>query len=467
MAYLLCLTSGGGVPVFSRSMGDLKPLPFPVIGSLNGVHMFGAAQDAVLQSSLTDHGKIVWKMFENSLTLILVTDDDGAHHDHHMLHFLDLVFNAVVLLCGVEDIVSLSNRNVERLKKEVKLSLNLIDYMLRNGQLDATTSMADLTRGVDVVLAPNFSHLQPVLDTFTSAASSPYGCILIYNRVALATERWWALPSLEQTLLLLLVAALPHASSRDLPVFLPIGSPKIAHRLLTFHLMSGVEICVICGPEPSLATLQPDIERFWRPTFENLRNLSRLTPRFIPESLSLDPNLLGFVLVNTAQNQCLWTVQPSYDERPLSDHNLPTSARLHFLRSYYKKLVGEIFPLRHCHVTSDVASGNSDEESSRDPSSTEPAEETLKTQKKEDSTSSNEDNPWGKGIVETAYGKHQIAETYRCADDHKCYAINAPPYQFFLLFSPTIPTYALRSVSHKTFELLMSQGSTGKNKPKG
>ena len=94
MAYLLCLTSGGGVPVFSRSMGDLKPLPFPVIGSLNGVHMFGAAQDAVLQSSLTEHGKIVWKMFENALTLILVTDDDGANHDQHMLHFLDLVFNA-------------------------------------------------------------------------------------------------------------------------------------------------------------------------------------------------------------------------------------------------------------------------------------------------------------------------------------------------------------------------------------
>ena len=94
MAYLLCLTSGGGVPVFSRSKGDLKPLPFPVIGGLNGVHMFGAAQDALLQSSLTEHGKIVWKMFENSLTLILVTDDDGANHDHHMLHFLDLVFNA-------------------------------------------------------------------------------------------------------------------------------------------------------------------------------------------------------------------------------------------------------------------------------------------------------------------------------------------------------------------------------------
>ena len=80
---------------------------------------------------------------------------------------------------------------------------------------------------------------QPILDSFSSAASSPYGCILVHNRVALATERWWALPPLEQTLLLLLVAALPHASARDLPVFLPIGSPKIAHRLLTFHLMTG------------------------------------------------------------------------------------------------------------------------------------------------------------------------------------------------------------------------------------
>ena len=101
----------------------------------------------------------------------------------------------------------------------------------------------------------------------------------------------------------------------------------------------------------------------------------------------------------------------------------------HFIILQNRKLVGEIFPLRRCHVTSDVASGNSDEESLRDPASIEPAEETLKTQKEEDSTSSNEDNPWGKGIVETAYGKHQIAETYRCADDHKCYAINAPPYQ--------------------------------------
>jgi len=456
MAYLLCLTSGGGVPVFSRSKGDLKPLPFPVIGSLNGVHMFGAAQDAVLQSSLTEHGKIVWKMYENSLTLILVTDDDGANHDLHMLHFLDLVFNAVVLLCGIEDIVSLSNRNVERLKKEVKLSLTLIDFMLRNGQLDNNTSMADLTNGVDVLLAPDVSHLQPVLDSFTSSASSPYGCVLVRNRVALATERWWALPSLEQILLLLLVAALPHSSARDLPVFLPIGSPKIAHRLLTFHLMTGVEICVICGPEPSLASLQPNVERFWRPAFESLRNLSRVAPRFIAESISLDPNLLGFVLVNSAQNQCLWTVQPSFDDRSISGHSLPISARLQILRSYYKKLVGELFPLGRDGDSASTPSSASAEDSSGETASENPPE------KEEE-----EDNPWGRGCVETPHGKHQIAETYRCADDHKCYAINAPPYQFLLLFSPSIPTYALRSVAHKTFELMLNHGSTGKNKPKG
>ena len=66
----------------------------------------------------------------------------------------------MVLLCGVEDIVSLSTRNVERLKKEVKLSLTLVDYLLRNGQFDGSTSMADITDGVDIVLAPGYSQLQ-------------------------------------------------------------------------------------------------------------------------------------------------------------------------------------------------------------------------------------------------------------------------------------------------------------------
>jgi len=235
--------------------------------------------------------------------------------------------------------------------------------------------------------------------------------------------------------------------------------------------MAGVEICVICGPEPSLSSLHPEIQKLWRPTFESLRSMTRIAPRFISESITLDPNLLGLMLVNTTQNQCLWTVQPSFDERSLAGHGLSPSMRLLILRTYYKKLVGELFPLGRPVESPDSASTGAESRSdpAQDITSTIKTNSTLSETSCKTSTrrSQKHDNPWGKGFVETSLGKHQIAETFRCADDHKCYAINAPPYQLFLLFSNLIPTYALRSVSHKTFEVLMSHGSTGKNKPKG
>lgn len=469
------------MPIFSRSKGDLKPLPFPVIGSLNGVHMFGAAQDAILKSSLTEHGKIVWKMFEEALTLIVVTDD-CANHDKHMTHFLDLVFNAVVLLCGLEDILSLCNRNVERLKKEVKLSLTLVDHILRNGQSDINTSMCDLTRAVDVLYSPDHSHLQPVLDSFTSAAMSPYGCLMVHNRLSLATERWWALPSLEQTLLLLLMSSLPYSNARDIPVFLPIGSPKIAHRLLTFHLLSGVEVAVICGPQPTLTSLQTEVERFWRPNFESIRSLSRLVPRFIPEAIQLDNSVLGFLLINTEQSQTLWTIQPFSDERRFSG-NLPNAAtRMDVLRSFYKQTVGQLFPLPESLVQDEPTKAHPTEfdlngEEAAPPVVVSNQANNKDNHDKESSTDSSfngdQDNPLGKGMLETPLGKHQIAETYQCANNYKCYAIHAPPYQFFVMFACSLPTYAMRSVAHRTFEDLLSQegmkgGITGgKYKPKG
>lgn len=38
-------------------------LPFPVIGSLNGVSMFASNQDASLLNTVTDDAKVVWKVF--------------------------------------------------------------------------------------------------------------------------------------------------------------------------------------------------------------------------------------------------------------------------------------------------------------------------------------------------------------------------------------------------------------------
>ncbi|KAJ8298694.1 hypothetical protein KUTeg_022754 [Tegillarca granosa] len=46
-------------------------LPFPVIGSLNGVHMFGDNHDISLLSTTTDDSKIVWRVFHDSWVMAM------------------------------------------------------------------------------------------------------------------------------------------------------------------------------------------------------------------------------------------------------------------------------------------------------------------------------------------------------------------------------------------------------------
>ena len=50
--------------------------------------------------------------------MILIASDDQAD-DCHLNHILTLVFDAMVLLCGQEDLVNI--KNVERFKKEIKV----------------------------------------------------------------------------------------------------------------------------------------------------------------------------------------------------------------------------------------------------------------------------------------------------------------------------------------------------------
>lgn len=43
----------------------LPQLPFPVVGSLNGVHMFAKNQDVSLLKTMTNDATVVWKDFHD------------------------------------------------------------------------------------------------------------------------------------------------------------------------------------------------------------------------------------------------------------------------------------------------------------------------------------------------------------------------------------------------------------------
>ncbi|XP_078093409.1 protein fuzzy homolog [Mustelus asterias] len=285
---LLCLATSSGVPLYCRSKGESRQLPFSVIGSLNGVHMFGSNQNVLLTSTRTDNTRVCWRVFQESITLIAMTSEEDAN-DLYLSRLLDNVFSAMVLVIGLDDLVNL--KNVERLKRDLRACYKLIDSFLA-----ASDWIGDLTQCVDCVVSPHSDILQEALDVFVAAAAaeSNFGCLVVMGKVIVATEKWWRLAAQEVMLLAWLVGSLAPSSSRDYPIYLPHGSPTVPHRLLTFQLVPGVEVCLLCGPAPSLQQVQTElVERFWSPLLEPLKTCLRAHQRSFSTSVPLHPSILG------------------------------------------------------------------------------------------------------------------------------------------------------------------------------
>uniref|UniRef100_A0A2I2Z892 Fuzzy planar cell polarity protein n=1 Tax=Gorilla gorilla gorilla TaxID=9595 RepID=A0A2I2Z892_GORGO len=297
--HLLCLAASSGVPLFCRSSRGGAParqqLPFSVIGSLNGVHMFGQNLEVQLSSARTEN-------------------------------------TTVVLLVGLEELTNI--RNVERLKKDLRASYCLIDSFLGDSEL-----IGDLTQCVDCVISPEGSLLQEALSGFAEAAGTAFVSLVVSGRVVAATEGWWRLGTPEAVLLPWLVGSLPPQTARDYPVYLPHGSPTVPHRLLTLTLLPSLELCLLCGPSPPLSQLYPQLlERWWQPLLDPLRACLPLGPRALPSGFPLHTDILGLLLLHLELKRCLFTVEPLGDKEPSPEQ------RRRLLRNFYTLVTSTHFP---------------------------------------------------------------------------------------------------------------------------
>ncbi|XP_058136625.1 protein fuzzy homolog isoform X2 [Dasypus novemcinctus] len=333
--HLLCLAATSGVPLFCRSSRGGVParqqLPFSVIGSLNGVHMFGQNLEVQLSSARTEDTTVVWKIFHESITLIVLSSEEGTS-ELRLQRLLQMVFGAMVLIVGLEELTNI--RNVERLKKELRASYCLIDSFLGDSEL-----IGDLTQCVDCVVPPDGTLLQEALSGFAEAAGTAFGSLVVSGRVVAATEGWWRLGMPEAVLLPWLVGLLPPQAARDYPLYLPHGSPAVPHRLLTLTLLPGLELCLLCGPRPPLGQLEPQLlERWWEPLLDPLRACLPLAPRALPAGFPLHADVLGLLLLHLELRRCLFTVEPSGDKEPSPEQ------RRRLLRNFYTLVTGTHFP---------------------------------------------------------------------------------------------------------------------------
>ncbi|XP_033122216.1 protein fuzzy homolog [Anneissia japonica] len=401
--YLLCLTTAGGVPLFTRTKGVEKQLAFAEIGMLYGVQMFAQNHDVELQSTTTENSRILWKVFCDSITLILVVNDDDDEDLHH-LNLLNQVFNAMVFFVGLDSLENI--KNVERLRKDLKCCYPVVDSLLGNSDF-----LGSITNSVDVSIFPDYQTLQDPLEMFVNSAGSTHGCIHSNGYLVCATNKWWTLTGSELNLLAIFIRTLPENTASDVPVYLPDASPKIPHRLLSIHLLSGIVVSVMCGPTPSLEAVKSQlVEACWLPHVEVLRACLNMGSRNVPASVEVDQGVIGLLFINYVQRKCLATVQ--LPKPPgISENRLPSyERRLELLSCFYRNTVGAIFP---------------------------PI--------KQDETEI--DSPF----------THTPKETYMCGLEYKAYAIDAKPCQLFVLYASSVPQYALRSLSQKLFSSLKKE----------
>ncbi|KAM4552465.1 protein fuzzy homolog [Odontesthes bonariensis] len=407
---LLCLTASSGVPLFTR--GASKQLPFSIIGSLNGVHMFGGGQGVVLSCSETEGGgKVVWRVFQDSVMLIAVSGGcNGKEDDIHLQRLLENVWNCMVLVLGQDELVNI--RNVERLKRDLRSCFRLIDQLLEERQ---EGFLGNLTHCVDSLLPPNPALLQEVLDGFAQAADSEFGCLIVHGRIAAATEKWWRLAPQEVVLLSALIRSLSGSAFCDYPVFLPQGSPTVAHRLLRFQLLPGADVCVLCGPTPSLHRAQDQLVGcFWSPLVEALRDCLAVGERCLPRSVSLRPDVLALLLINRETRRSVSCV-PTSTYHPLSGPLLSKARCWDLLKLFYIFTISRYFT----------------------------KEETLCVSP-EDSAERGNTEDFLIGF------SHQPQQCYLVTEECKSYGLQTPQHQLFLLVLPSVPTFALRTVATQT-----------------
>ena len=394
--YIICVTLDG-LPLFSLAEGQLPMLSFPVMGSLNAVHIFAKGNLVELGCTTADGAKIVWKEYGN-IKLILVNFEVTC--DSYLMKQLDCLYKCMVMVLGAHEFSKITN--IEKLKKKVKLCFPLILSFLNNSFL-----VSNVTHLTDVVITEDSGLLQNYLNSFAEECQSEFGCLTFNGKVAVGTEKFWHLSPIETSLVLHLLASLSTSSTVvDIPIFLPNGSPTVPHRLVSVCLIENVHVVLICGPNPSLqAILHKYVKKYWAPVTQTLRSYSRLHPRGFPPEIKLDSNLLGFILINISDRKNLSSVFPhgtttGSDQVFLSD----PKRRQNTLITFYRSVINSVFQKNKDKVENVTA--------------------------------------------------HETKETYRCTDKFKCYGLQTKNREIYALYNTDLPTYTLGNVTRQIMKLL-------------
>ena len=318
---------------------------------------------------LSINQSVIFDSYRNTIntnkTHTISTNSKTCYRNHktsyeHLL--LDYVFYSLILFSGSDSLFKVT-KNVDKFKSVVKLSLPLIDILfsfLNNNadfpslsekhfdkteqerkcvydsskdphhfsQVSASVNpvaesavdfVGHLTGCAESLPVVHSDHLIGALVGYAKDCGTVFAALFIDQKLCACSPKWESLRGIETVLIQNLLSTLNYcaATTADVPVYLPLSSASVPHRLVTIQLHLNVQLVCLCGPTPPVSFIR---DSFVKKHFQHLMHgsllpLLRYSKNKLPECCELDEGILGLLLVNRERNRLVVNTELKHSKR--------------------------------------------------------------------------------------------------------------------------------------------------------
>ncbi|XP_050532142.1 protein fuzzy homolog isoform X2 [Daktulosphaira vitifoliae] len=285
MLDVVCTTVNGGIPIFYRKKSSSDPIPFSTLSTLNAIVTFAEVQNVLFQNIHTDKHVFIWHNIDNRLIIAGISN----LNDSIVTSCLELISNLIKIMVGEEN---LSIKNNDRLKREIKPCIPVIDYLL--SILKSKSIDKSLLSHLEVQSLKENKVIHNCLYNWSEIICSDLCWIIVDKKICAATNDWWNLHITERKLLSLIILSNCYElnTSADIPIFLPRLYQKSLLRLVCCMIVQGVWIAAICGPNPSLDNIEISAAKSFRSVISHFR------PNYSKAELTS-----GYIIINPQMTQ--------------------------------------------------------------------------------------------------------------------------------------------------------------------
>eukprot|EP00047_Mylnosiga_fluctuans_P018723 m.74358 g.74358 ORF g.74358 m.74358 type:complete len:389 (+) comp7765_c0_seq1:8-1174(+) len=304
MAHLFAF-SAGGLQLFSRSSANVAPLRDnlnAIIGPLYAVHLFVEKQGARIVASKTENYRVVWKLFNDSIMLILV-QQEIFEAPTHTTALLDFLFHAMEFCLGPQTLVRPSPDALKRAMG--KMPFAFLDQLLTETFLYVTLD------AIPVALSPSKDALEDYLDAFHRGVGAEAGFILAHGRVVAATASFAQIQRTDAARMVALVTS-RSLDERESVVFL--GDQP--HSLVVREIVPGL-LLGLFGPQGTVNiehVLSDAFGEYWQGVNAECLEAADIPSYPTPGATTIDPGLVAFACVHLASGRALVHPAPPPDD---------------------------------------------------------------------------------------------------------------------------------------------------------